>query len=134
MSSNKTIGMVTCPLCNEPAAVRKDKNGRFYYISRAGRLSPSNDFGQQWFAENATIWGDDGLPPDDAPEWIVDGKSWPDNSMSRHRAKPKKDTTGESDPAPASDSERASDDDAAGQSSSPTPEPEQDDGGFLGYF
>ena len=60
MSANPTIGMVTCPLCNEPAAVRKDRRGKFYYISAAGRISPSNDFGQEWFMEHATIWGETG--------------------------------------------------------------------------
>jgi len=82
--SNPTIGMVTCPLSGEPAAVRRDKRRNFYYISIAGKIAPSSDFGQQWFADNATIWGE-GMPPDDAPDWIAEGKSFPENTTSRRR-------------------------------------------------
>jgi len=81
--NNKTIGIVTCPFCLEPAAVRKNKNGKFYYISKAGLITPSGDFGQEWFAENATMWGEEGEPPDGTPAWIVENKSNPPNTTSR---------------------------------------------------
>lgn len=82
--ANETIGMVECPLSGELAAVRKDKRGAFYYISIAGRIAPSADFGQEWFLEHATIWGD-GPPPDDCPDWIAQGKSYPPATRSKIR-------------------------------------------------
>jgi hypothetical protein len=83
--ANKTIGMVRCPLSGELAAVRKDRRGAFYYISAAGRIAPSTDFGQEWFLANATIWGEGGTPPANCPEWIAQGKSWPPATRSRIR-------------------------------------------------
>lgn len=80
--SNPTIGMVKCPFSGELGAVRKDKRGAFYFISVAGRLAPSADFGQEWFLEHATIWGDR-EPPADVPDWIVQGKSFPPATRSR---------------------------------------------------
>lgn len=85
--TNKTIGMVTCPLCNQPAAVRKNKNNKFYYISRAGLITPSAEFGQAWFVDNATIWGD-ADPPGDAPDWIREDRSNPANTTSRGARRP----------------------------------------------
>ena len=128
MSANPTIGMVTCPLCNEPAAVRKDKAGRFYYISAAGRISPSSEFGQKWFVENAVIWGVDGTPPDDAPEWIAEGRSWPENSQSKHRSSRKNSPTEAAEPEPVEDQEPAP---AEPESVS---QDDDDDGGFGSFL
>ena len=75
--------MVTCPLCLEPAAVRKNKNNKFYFISAAGLITPSSDFGQAWFMEHAEIWGEDGTPAESAPDWIRENRSNPDNTTSR---------------------------------------------------
>jgi hypothetical protein len=76
--------MVKCPMSGELAAVRKDKRGAFYLIGVAGRLAPSTDFGQDWFLEHATIWGD-GEPPTNCPDWIRQGKSFPPLTRSRVR-------------------------------------------------
>ena len=86
--TNKTIGMVTCPLCNELAAVRKNKNSKFYYISRAGLITPSAEFGQTWFVEHAEIWGEDGSAPEGAPDWIREDRSQPGNTLSQTRSRP----------------------------------------------
>ena len=79
--TNKTIGMVTCPLCNEPAAVRKNKNNKFYYVSRAGLITPSHEFGQTCFVENAEIWGAEGTAAPDAPDCIAEDRSQPGNTL-----------------------------------------------------
>jgi hypothetical protein len=76
--------MVVCPMSGEIAAVRKDKRGAFYLIGVAGRLAPSTDFGQDWFLEHATIWGE-GEPPAECPDWIRQGKSFPPLTRSRTR-------------------------------------------------
>jgi hypothetical protein len=76
--------MVRCPMSGELAAVRKDKRGAFYLIGVAGRLAPSTDFGQEWFLEHGTIWGE-GEPPANCPDWIRQGKSFPPLTRSRTR-------------------------------------------------
>ena len=125
--TNKTIGMVTCPLCDEPAAVRKNKNGKFYYISRAGLITPSADFGQTWFVENAEIWGEGG-PPADAPDWIREDRSNPDNTLSQVRTRPA---------AATEPSSPEADDDADAGGGDPPPDPlpvDADDGSLFGDF
>ena len=126
--TNKTIGMVTCPLCNEPAAVRKNKNNKFYYISRAGLITPSHDFGQAWFVENAQIWGEDGSAPPGAPDWIAEDRSNPDNTLSQVRTR----RAAETEPTSREDDV---DVDAGGGDPPPDPPPaDADDDTLFGDF
>ena len=126
--TNKTIGMVTCPLCDEPAAVRKNRNGKFYYISRAGLITPSADFGQTWFVEHAEIWGEDVSAPPGAPDWIAENRSNPDNTLSQVRTK----RTAAPEP---SSNEVDEDADAGGGDPPPDPPPaDADDGTLFGDF
>ena len=123
--------MVTCPLCDELAAVRKNRNGKFYYISRAGLITPSAEFGQAWFVDNAEIWGEEGTAPEGSPDWIAENRSNPDNTLSQVRTRPAP------KPEPSS---RKDDDDADAGGGDPPPDPppadaDDDDtlfGDFLG--
>ena len=132
--TNKTIGMVTCPLCNEFAAVRKNHKGKFYYISAAGCITPNDDFGQIWFAENANIWGEEGMPPDGTPDWIIGGRSHPPNTRSEVRTQPA------AQPEPEQSSHQDDDEaDAGGGDPPPDPPPaddddDDDDDSVFGFF
>lgn len=53
---NPDIGEINCPMCNKPAPVRKDRNGKLYYVSDAGMIKPNMPEGQNWLLENAVIW------------------------------------------------------------------------------
>ena len=72
---NASIGFVYCPICCELGAVRKDKRGRFYYVSRAGTIG-GTPWLANWIAEHARIWGE-GDPDPSAPDWIVKGRAAP---------------------------------------------------------
>ena len=54
---NPDIGEITCPFSGEVAPVRRDKNGKLYFVSAAGMIKPNNPAGQDWMLENAKIWG-----------------------------------------------------------------------------
>ena len=125
--TNKTIGMVTCPLCKELAAVRKNKNGKFYYISRAGLITPSAEFGQTWFVEHAEIWGEEGSAPEGAPDWIREDRSNPANTLSKTRTRP----TAQTEPSATTEADDAD----AGDDDSPDSSPaDADDGSLFGDF
>ncbi|MPY23913.1 hypothetical protein [Shewanella sp. YLB-07] len=53
---NPDIGEILCPLCNKLAPVRKDRNGKLYYVSKAGMIKPNLPAGQDWLLNNAVIW------------------------------------------------------------------------------
>ncbi|MEM6191642.1 hypothetical protein [Shewanella scandinavica] len=53
---NDDIGEILCPFCNEKAPVRRDINGKLYYVSKAGMIKPNMPNGQDWMLENAMIW------------------------------------------------------------------------------
>lgn len=53
---NEDIGEILCPFCNEKAPVRRDCNGKLYYVSKAGMIKPNLPTGQDWMLENAVIW------------------------------------------------------------------------------
>lgn len=59
---NPDIGEILCPLCNELAPVRKDRNGKLYYVSEAGMIKPNMPEGQNWLLDNAVIWPHGGKP------------------------------------------------------------------------
>ena len=54
---NPDIGEIKCPFCGLVAPVRKDRNGKLYYVSKAGMIKPNLPEGQEWMLEHATIWG-----------------------------------------------------------------------------
>lgn len=64
MPKNSDIGRVRCPFTGETAPVRRNKNGRLYYLSSAGLICPSAADGQDWLLNNAEIFGADGAPDD----------------------------------------------------------------------
>ena len=133
--TNKTIGMVTCPLCNEPAAVRKNQRGKFYYISSAGMITPNDDFGQTWFVEHAAIWGEDGMPPDDVPAWIAENKSHPPNTRSQVRTQPAAQPEAQPEPEPSSpQDDEAADAGSVDPSLDPPPADVDDDDSTYGFF
>ena len=70
---NASIGYVLCPHSGELAAIRKDKRGKLYYVSRMGPVPCSTAYGQNWILENAKIWGPESPPDPSAPDWIVRG-------------------------------------------------------------
>lgn len=119
--------MLTCPLCLEPAAVRKNRNGKFYFISKAGLITPSAEFGQAWFTEHAEIWGEEGNAPPGAPDWIAENRSQPENTMSkvRTRSTPAAEFTAPT-AAETADAGDELDDELA-------PADADDDVGFLGF-
>ncbi|GAB1110715.1 MAG: hypothetical protein SwBeaMacB_13510 [Shewanella algae] len=59
---NPDIGEITCPICGEVAPVRRDSNGKLYYISSAGMIKPNLPGGQDWMLENANIWSKEHKP------------------------------------------------------------------------
>lgn len=62
---NEDIGTVICPICGDKAPVRKDCNGKLYYVGKAGMIKPNMPAGQNWMLENADIWGK-GMRPAEA--------------------------------------------------------------------
>lgn len=62
MAKNSDIGRVRCPFTGETAPVRRNKNGRLYYLSSAGLICPSAADGQDWLLNHAEIWGEGGAP------------------------------------------------------------------------
>lgn len=76
---NPNIGMIVCSCCGKIAAVRREKNntGKFYWdCLNCGRIKPNMPAGQAYIMERATIWGTDGAPPDNCPEWIAKQHNW----------------------------------------------------------
>jgi type IV secretory pathway VirJ component len=53
--ANQTIGTVTCPLLGDEADVRKDKNGKLYYVGDAGIIAPKSALGQRWLKQHVTL-------------------------------------------------------------------------------
>ena len=72
---NEDIGTINCPICGDLAPVRRDCNGKLYYVGKAGMIKPNMPAGQDWMLENADIWSR-GIKPaeaaNDAPEPITD--------------------------------------------------------------
>ena len=62
---NPDIGEIQCPMCHKIAPVRKDRNGKLYYVSDAGMIKPNMPEGQNWLLENAVIWPH-GVKPNDS--------------------------------------------------------------------
>ena len=52
---NTEIGKIICPICGDEASVRKNKNGRLYYVGKAGMITPNYRDGQEWMLQNATL-------------------------------------------------------------------------------
>ena len=74
---NDNIGHIVCGChgCQELAALRRDRNGKFYHdCLDCGRIAPNMEGGQQRIMDTAVIWGPEGAP-DDVPRWI--GEQWP---------------------------------------------------------
>lgn len=75
---NDNIGHIVCGChgCTELAALRRDKNGKFYHdCLDCGRIAPNMEDGQRRIMERAVIWGPDGAPAD-VPRWIGEQWSW----------------------------------------------------------
>jgi hypothetical protein len=74
---NPNIGMVEClEGCGNIAAVRQDRNRKFYTdCPNCGRLPAGHAPRQEKILNTATIWGDAGTPPPACPVWIAE--SWP---------------------------------------------------------
>ncbi|WP_351001072.1 hypothetical protein [Shewanella sp. TB7-MNA-CIBAN-0143] len=53
---NDDIGEITCPFTGDVAPVRRDCNGKLYYVGKAGMIKPNMPTGQDWMLENAVIW------------------------------------------------------------------------------
>ncbi|RTR33517.1 hypothetical protein [Shewanella atlantica] len=53
---NPDIGEIKCPFTGEIAPVRKDCNGKLYYVGKAGMIKPNLPEGQNWMLDNASIW------------------------------------------------------------------------------
>lgn len=76
---NQNIGMIACSCCGQMSAVRREKNntGKFYWdCLRCGRIKPNMPAGQDYIMERATIWGPEGMPPENCPEWIAKQQPW----------------------------------------------------------
>jgi hypothetical protein len=67
---NDDIGEIRCPFTDELAPVRRDCNGKLYYVGKAGMIKPNMPTGQDWMLENSVIWLHGKRPQaanDDAP-------------------------------------------------------------------
>lgn len=53
--ANPKIGTIKCPIIGDVAEVRKDKNGKLYYVGLAGIISPKSAAGQARLKELATL-------------------------------------------------------------------------------
>jgi hypothetical protein len=53
---NDDIGEIRCPFTHDLAPVRRDCNGKLYYVGKAGMIKPNMPTGQDWMLENAVIW------------------------------------------------------------------------------
>jgi hypothetical protein len=62
-------------MCTAVGAVRKDRSGYLYFICPCGTHPAFGEAGREWLLENANIWGEQGEPPEDAPDWIRRGLS-----------------------------------------------------------
>lgn len=54
---NPDIGEIQCPFTGETAPLRKDKAGKFYFLSSAGMIKPNLSAGQDWILEHGIVWG-----------------------------------------------------------------------------
>lgn len=52
----QTIGRVKCPICGKWGEVRRDKRGKLYYLSDAGKITPNLPAGQEWLLKNAIMY------------------------------------------------------------------------------
>ncbi|MGI2072629.1 hypothetical protein [Shewanella baltica] len=68
---NDDIGTIICPICGDSAPVRRDCNGKLYYVGKAGMIKPNMPAGQDWMLENADIWGK-GIKPAEAANDAVE--------------------------------------------------------------
>lgn len=59
---NEDIGEIRCPFTGDLAPVRRDCNGKLYYVGKAGMIKPNMPIGQDYMLEHATIWGASGKP------------------------------------------------------------------------
>lgn len=74
---NPNIGMIPCLGCSRLAAVRKNRADKLYYdCVNCGRVTPNLPGGQSLILERAVIWGEQGTPPADCPEWIAGNWPW----------------------------------------------------------
>ena len=74
---NPNIGMIDCQCCGAASALRKNKAGKFYYdCLQCGRITPNLPAGQKRILDVAVIWGDQGTPPDNCPDWIANNWPW----------------------------------------------------------
>ena len=76
---NPNIGMIVCSCCGKMAALRREKNntGKFYWdCLTCGRIKPNMPGGQEYIMQRATIWGPEGTPPENCPEWIAKNHGW----------------------------------------------------------
>ncbi len=72
---NPDIGEITCAFTGEKGCpVRRDRNGKFYYVSGAGMIKPNMAAGQAWMMDNATLYGPTGKPTP-APSEPVNGSA-----------------------------------------------------------
>lgn len=108
---NASIGTVSCPITGELAAVRKERGGRLYYVSAAGKITPYTEVGQRWMLEHATLWT--AGPPVGTPDWIADNRPSPPNPSNRVGSTPQ--------PVPETDP------DPPAPNPDPDPEPTRDD-------
>lgn len=74
---NPNIGMINCQCCGATSALRKNKAGKFYYdCLQCGRITPNLPAGQKRILDVALIWGEQGTPPDNCPDWIAHNWPW----------------------------------------------------------
>ena len=91
--ANETIGKLKngCPFTGQPAEVRKDKNGKLYFYSRAGLIKPNLPEGQDWMLENSVMYAPNeretnhsGEPPAPKPARNVTGEGDPEPVTSQN--------------------------------------------------
>jgi hypothetical protein len=115
-----------CPHCSAKAAVRKDTGGRLYYICECGGPFYASEF----LLENAVIWGEEGTPPDNCPEWIRRGLRYKPGTREngdRPRAPAAREPSTDAGPGDAEPSTDAGSDVAGAPAPTPTPaEPASD--------
>ncbi len=81
---NETIGIVTCPICENPAEVRQYRNKpTLYWVCRCGKMTPSRSFGQDWILSHARMLSDqeraelNARRPDFRGMRLKPGETWP---------------------------------------------------------
>lgn len=62
--ANPNLGHIMCPLSGKWAVVRAQCNGRLYWFSDAGKITPALPMGQQFINDNAVMWEAPEKPPE----------------------------------------------------------------------